>query len=524
MVTDTAISKISSHFSSAVSEELAAYVRETVFLSSRYLFVWRVGKIQMGYCTHCETEIPIGNGQFYVKHNEVTTCLNCSSQVKVKSRGRGRSKLIDDAYFVWYEKSAHDPNVIVAKSMYAVRDYRENFHAVETKYTTIALYVFEPSTRHSYGRALMFKKSWDNREWKESKSVYSLYKGFRYRKVFCSIESIEAAVLETPFQYSTWRDYENETFDWLDFFVLAAKYPCIEYLTKLGLKKLVIEKLCGRATYGAIYWRGRTIEKVLRLSKHEVKQLRSATFTVCPLTLYSHQYFKRRGVELTLEEAHVVKELTREFYEKRIDALSDYATIEEATRYILKQIRRDDVPKFRRSAKTILTDWIDYIRECNELGMNLKMSHVLYPTSLHKAHANTMKKIKIKQDASLNVLIADRFESLKKYIFTDGTFLIRPAKDSIELFEEGKALNHCVGGYAVDYAEGTKDLFVVRMVDSPETPFCTVEVIEHKIRQARLKDNHLPTDDIIAFLERFTSNKLKTKSNRRKDRERVIAV
>jgi DNA-directed RNA polymerase subunit RPC12/RpoP len=471
-------------------------------LKSRYLFVWREKKVQMAYCTHCQTEFPLGVGQASFKHNEKTTCLSCGSECVVKHRGLGRKKLIDEAYVVWYDKSVLNPNAIVARAMLVLRDYREDFHAVETQYLTQAMYLFEP------GRGgHQFRLDWDN-GWREMRSVYSYvmprlrtYSFFASsREGYCCEESIANAVAGTPLQYSMWREYANDEFDLVQFFDLAAKYPCVEYLTKLGLRAVVLAKLRGDKTYGAVNWRGKSLEKVLRMPKTDLRQLRDLR-DVTPRTLHSYHYWRKRGWMLSPSEAKKLEGFTdSHYYEDMLKEMASGSEV-EAVKYLLKQMNRENSPY--ESGTYALTEWRDTLKNCKELGMDVNQPHVRFPSNLREAHDKAMRKVKVKRDESLNALIAERLPALAMFIVNDGVFLVRPAESSIELFDEGKALNHCVGSYSDRYAKGQTDLFVVRKASEPDTPFCTVEVNQGKIVQARGYKNSTPGSEVQAFLKRF---------------------
>jgi hypothetical protein len=173
------------------------------------------------------------------------------------------------------------------------------------------------------------------------------------------------------------------------------------------------------------------------------------------------------------------------------------------------------------SGSSVLTAWRDYLGECGELGVDIEKDSVLFPNNLYDAHTNTSSRIKIKTDASLNIKIAKRLKDLRKYTFEHSGFLLRPVKDSIELFQEGKALHHCVGGYAGRYAAGTTNIFVIRKSSEPDTPFYTMEVIIEKnvaqITQCYGFKHCNPTPEVKAFVEAFTTNKLLTKKRTRID-------
>lgn len=489
-----------SHFPDGVSDALRQYAIDTVFLESRYLFVWRVKKVQIAFCTHCHVEYPLGVGQAAFGHNEKTTCLNCQSECTVKQRGRGRSHLIDGAYVVWYEKSVKDPNVVIARGFDAHRDYSGDYHNVETQFVPRALYTFEPGKGGRY-----FRKDW-HAQWAEAANVASVHIGngwFTYKPAFCSLDSIEQAVAGTQLQYSEWREYEEYGYDLVQYLALAAKYPCVEYLTKMGLQNVVVAKLNGNRTYRVVNWRGKSLEKVLRLTRPELRQLKAIASSVKPETLYSYHYWPKLGVKVSLEDAKKLVQLTDGYGDYYSKMLKESGGEAEVAQYILKQLKR---PKGYTSATTVLTQWRDYLRMSTELGIDQSAPGVRFPSNLHEAHDKVMMRVKIKKDEKLNAKIATRLHELQKYAFTDGEFLIRPATSSIELFAEGKALNHCVGGYSADYAEGKSDLYLVRKTEAPDSALVTVEVVSGKIRQARGFKNRTTNDLESEFLKRFEAH------------------
>ncbi|WDL99715.1 PcfJ domain-containing protein [Alicyclobacillus sp. ALC3] len=525
----TTFSEFMTHFPTQISPLLADYVRDTVLESSRYLFVWREKKVQMTYCTHCKEEYPLGIGQAAYKHNEKTTCLNCSSECTVKYSGLGRGKLIDSAYVVWYDKSVLDPTAVVATWYYTSRDYREDYRQVETSFTPMARYLFQPGQG---GR--MFTNRWSG-EWKERKTVGALINGpgwsWSYKEAYCSYESIERAVAGTPLQYSMWKEYESQSYFLLDFFDLAAKYPCIEYLTKLGLTKLVLAKLRGDRTYGVVNWRGKSNDKVLRMNRSETRQVlqtvKEMPNVIVPLSLHSYHFWRKLGWDLRIEDAHFLRDLTDGYYMKMLSEHEPFGTPVEIAKYLLKQHRRPDAPN-HYSATSALTEWRDYLHQCKELGIELTQNHLIFPSNLREAHDKTTRKIKVKRDKGLNRLIAARLPQLEAYALADDTFFIRPAKDSIELFQEGKALQHCVGSYSDSYAVGKTDLFLLRRVSEPDTPLCTVEVSDGVIHQARGYKNSDPTDEVEAFLQRFLKHmkqqSTRSKKSKRTAKENTVAL
>lgn len=138
------------HFS-PVSAEMREYVTDVVLKSSRYLFVTRKNNLQYGYCTHCkETYRTEGLRQAY----EVI-CRKCNSNVVVKMAGVSRKYLADKGHVIFYEKSAVNPNAIVARGYFVQRDYRNDYKTVTTEYTPTSMYLFDMSG------SIMYERSYD---------------------------------------------------------------------------------------------------------------------------------------------------------------------------------------------------------------------------------------------------------------------------------------------------------------------------------------------------------------------------
>ncbi|NTU28870.1 PcfJ family protein [Brevibacillus sp. HB1.1] len=524
------------HFPEKMDKEFYDYVENTVLLSSRYLFLRRKGKDQFGYCTHCRTESKTPS---LYGHNETQRCKKCYSVVTTKHAGKGRSRLIDDAYIVWYGKSLINPNVLTARGVYVRRDYSGDFREVRTGFMVQSEYLFECGNprgkgKERFGKGRMMRRGWPDRFY-EPMSIYTeMEHSMQNKPLYLNEENIATAVDGTPFQYCQWREYfaiRTETEDiWrgfnqttrrageaksdlVKFFELAAKYPCIEYATKLGLADIVKTKIDGGSTLNVINWRGATLEKVLRLSKNEIDLLRRSNLKMTPLALHSYHYHKKQGLQLTFQQAYDVRDLTFEHNEKTLEEIEIPKT--QAIKYILKQLRRPGSAERYSSAGSVVSTWRDYLRECHELEIDTSKESVLFPNNLDAAHKKTIEKVKIKADESLNILIAARLTKLNKLSFEHGDFFIRPAKDSIELFWEGKTLKHCVGGYAKAYAEGKSNIFVIRKLSEPDTPFFTIEVKDNRITQAHGLSHRLPTPDVQAFINLFVSKKLLTKKQTR---------
>ena len=491
------------HFSPDISDEIKKYAIEEAFKFSRYIFTRKDKKQQYGYCTHCEAEFKTDS----LKHNEETTCPKCRSKVMIKSGGMGRKYMIDTVYFVYYEKSKKDSNVLIARGIQAQRDYRYNYKNLRTEYFLKAMYVFEPNKGGS-----MLEQSYYDDDYSKRAGIFSLAGPLESRgcKTCYSRKSIEVAVKGTPFQYSTWKSYFLG--DMVKFFALYAKYPCLEYLSKLGLENIVENKLHNWTTYSSVNWNGKTILKVLKLSKKDLNELRKLNFTITPLFLRLFQISKKDNLSLSPEDILTISKS----YGHDLQALQKvlkYTSLRKANKYICKQNDNDTI---NYHAKTqVLTAWKDYLNDCITLEMNLDDDRILFPKELHKAHQETLVRIKTEADVLMDRKISEKISSLEKYCFEYNGLMIRPAVSTKELIREGKALKHCVGNYnqkyMIRYSKGQIILLLIRKITEPDTPFFTVEIEKNAIKQVHGYGNYSPDKKEKEFLEVFKAEKLTKK-------------
>lgn len=505
------------HFPETTSKSLVNFVNNVVLKHSRYIFTWREGRKQFGYCTHCQSEFITSdhdNGKA-LKHGQTTCCPNCKSKCGVQASGISRKYMRDYAAFVWYEKSVIDRQAITARVIRVYRDYSGDYRSVKTMFQCSDMYLFEQ------GKSTYYRYEWGG--WEKRKKVFSAFDStlsgeqWQYKKKFHSLANIRRAVKGTVFQYSTWEryvKYRNPYYvsDMVEFFDLAARYPCIEYLTKLGFEKLVWAKLYGENTYGAVNWRGKTIEKVLRLNKQEIREIRRKGLVFGPNELKFYQMEKKAGKKTTIEDALVLAPLQDSYYQSLLKGFKELAPLDKIIQYLLKQYRKGK----KNAITSILSDWRDYQQQCKQLGMSLKEERYLFPNDLHTAHQKITLRIKLKNNPHLAKLIRERVPQLSQLRFEKGGFLARPIESLEELFQEGQALIHCVGQYAERYAQGETNIFVVRKLSDPSKPFYTMQFTGTKLIQCRGYDNCDMTKDVQAFVNQFVVRKLKAKKRTKK--------
>jgi hypothetical protein len=537
---DKKVEEYLKHFSSEFSKEIIDYATNAMLLESRYIFVTTIKKQQYGYCTHCNSEFKTHlqkptekqtaemeqcgcHAAYYMqseyekqKHGEKSECPVCKSTCTVRYSGLGHSRLLDSAYFVYYEKSVLDPKVIVARGILAWRDYTTDYKNIKTKLHTDYYYIFE---YEKGGKMVKWIDRWQTPSgWGFTKTVYSRIRNQApSTNAGYSRESIKEAVKNTPFAWSGWERHETD--DMVTYFDLCARYPVVEYLNKLGYGKLIKDKLNQANTFNTINWRGKTLLKVFRLTEEEYQVIKQQKIIPSFWFLHLIKQCKDKEFGLGIQEVSELSEITYGLGE--LDTInmmtSKSFTFKDAFKYITKQIRKSK--NIYSSASRVARDWLDYKQECIKLNMDISEMKVIYPNDLHAAHQMTSAQIKYAEDKALTEKIKQRLPEMKKYLFKYNDLFIRPAESSKELVEEGKALSHCVGRYSKDYAEGKTNILLIRKESEPDKPYYTMEVKNNQIFQTRGLKNCIPDKEVAAFVKAFEDTKLKKAKS--KDKTKV---
>jgi hypothetical protein len=492
------------HINPAITPEIEEYATDDVFLDSRYIFTTRQGKRQYGYCTHCQSEYL---NDKCLRHGDEVKCPVCHSNCIVRSEGRGHKHLVDEAYFTFYEKSIIDPNAIVAKGVFAVRDYGKSYQNVKTTYLIAAMYVFVPGLGGTMLKRKWFWYGYDGMNQGhliKAASARMLKKEHFYKFGFrwtYSRESIAEAVKGTPFQYSTWEHYEHD--DMTAFFDLYSRYPCVEYLTKLGFGSLVQMKLNGYPTHGALYWHGKNLLKVLRLTKQDFTEIKKQKIIVNFDFLKTFQISKKLNWDLSLMEIDKLSVDFGAYYLDVFKTLTEIAPVRQILTYLQKQCEND-----KGSMLSRLNDYRDYINECKQLKMDLTNHKVVFPKDLIAAHQETTVRIKFKSDKELAKKFKIQAKKLQKYYFEFEGLFIRPPQHFKELLNEGNTLHHCVATYTKQHAEGKTGILFIRNSAQPEKPFYTVEISKDRVMQVQGDHHREPTPEVKEFMEAFEAAKL----------------
>lgn len=135
--------------------------------------------------------------------------------------------------------------------------------------------------------------------------------------------------------------------------------------------------------------------------------------------------------------------------------------------------------------------WRDWLSMAARLGFDLTNETLLLPHDLYGRHDDAAAQIRMKQerenrerDKAKRKEERERAEKRReKYNVFAGGYFIRAAESAEEIIQEGKALQHCVGGYAERHMAGKLTILFLRREETPEASLYTIEMDGNRLVQ-----------------------------------------
>lgn len=248
-----------------------------------------------------------------------------------------------------------------------------------------------------------------------------------------------------------------------------SRHPQIEYMLAGGLVPIAQAAITG-ATGGAVNWRGKTMQTMLRLDSNELARLRRMPQKDVKMDgLWLLQQARRNGERVKLEAC---MELSRSAGGK---GAYREAIRKHGHRYGVVRIARALARWRKRIGYTPSDLWLDYVGELIKLGEAGDEERV-FPRDLNEAHAQTSARVRVQANRHLDEAIRSRAEELRsEYVFEAEGLRLEPFGGVEEIISEGSRLRICIASYCDAYAKGQTVLLKLRRVNDPDEPFHAVE-------------------------------------------------
>lgn len=502
------------NFTPEEEQEVAEYFPQ-------YILYRRNGKETDGYCTGCKQYLELEKYCRKPKHGDTWKCPKCGADITFYAGGK------------------------VPASRHKVRLNFVLFRAIDGELYMRALSVYQRFTKGefdewngisdydtgytTYENCVYWCGEGATAEWKSS--YWGGYLRLKechephFRGVFngdnnyivIGLDRIE----DTCLRYSGYEKfieicdempYYNSPF--VVFLCMSAKYPILEKLMKSGFEYIVRDKIL----HGGIRlnYRGDTPQKILRLNTAEVKALKG-----CNAAEYNDYLYFRKNIRVSGN------------FERRFAMFEKYAMIapsiveiagrtglshEKVMNYIERQTKGKKQKNYQ-----FVNDWRDYIKQCEDLQYDLTDESISKPADFQKMHERLSKLHKVRQDEIMRKQFQMTAEMRREFEYVGKKYIVIQPQSIDEIVAEGKALCHCVGGYADRHARGELSIMFLRMKSKPKKPYYTIEVSKDgKIVQCRGYRNNYNSakpESIVTFEVEYQKHLDKVMAERKK-RER----
>ena len=493
---------------------LVEFVRTVTIPSDRTL-IYKKGNVR-GTCFACRKKV-YATGKRFIQ-GSVVKCPNCGAKVDSYLEGSDRYKAnyVQDVITI---QKGKDGSTLFLRQWHLCRDMSARWADIPAQLEEIARYGIRGDHAAKWQ---IEKKNWYMnccryrlKSWERVRNVTEVYDGtyqFFLPPEWKQILQGTSLVYCDLGGYIIERDLARREADYrgnpVRFLIDWARYPAVEKLWKAGYTGIIHDRVCGnwRCKKGKINWKAKTIQDAthlpLRLLRiREAKNWDAGTIAKM-LDLY------RMAQEKIIQEREAVELFGADVEIDNVRAAIGHATVHKIVKYIEKLIeeevtkkdaeqaeaKRKNMPYYRDRITSPET-YRDYLQDCTQLGLDLDDREVLFPADLETAHQRTIEQVRYQK----NKKAAEKFEKQVKKIQSmtweqDG-LLIRPARTPGELTKEGKALHHCVGGYADRMAKGETAILLIRKVDAPDIPYYTLEYRNGQVIQCRTSHNATYTAD-----------------------------
>ena len=447
-------------------------------------------------CTRCGAENKISemyDGET-LKHNVKYYCYDCCKDAIVKESRYGRKNITEYGRILWFRKHGR---VTFAE----LDEYRIDYTEWEPKvsFWPSAQYRFTKESQEYYKHTP--EGYWTPDRWERRKDVklpYATGGMWNYNYV----PRYQKTVMHPSFLRERGGDLKYANLDMLrlgfdapdnpyaliSYIYNFLKYPSIEVLEKAGFERIVGER-ANEGKSRAVNWCAKDLRKILGLKPKEIKEFRNLGKFARLYELEKYKDIKKMGYKVSFDQLNLLLVYKTK---ETIKEIERYVKLEKALEYLGTQ-------------DSDCWIYIDYLKECRQLGYDMNNKKVLFPAELQAAHEETSEKIRIQADSKKKVAFKDSTDKIYgRPEYREEKLLIRAAQSPEELAKESAALRHCVRTYVDRVANGSCAILFIRKTASPDKPYFTLELSpDGKIIQCRGDHNCAYPEDVKEFLERW---------------------
>lgn len=498
MTQDERIEKI---LASEKTDKTVEYIREYVVRGTYILYN---SKKKKAVCTRCGQEWDIAEGEYSHCHDQYEICPYCGDEAVLKSAGLGRQNITETFRFLHMFRRR---NTAYAIETLCRAEFSE-FGKPEIYASNSEFFSFNAKEQHKYKRE--YDWNLNRHEWKEAKNIKvttpagAMYNYSKYYDIYLNEFELEEVFTKSDLKYLWDEKFIQEVLDLkhsygrperlIRYISQGMKYQSVEMLVKSGFTRLAAER-AGEYPTGSVYWRGKTLPKILRLNMGDIRRIREYNPCCGELAIYQSLSNKER-LQLTWP---MVKDMAANGYrlEKYRKEIEEYTSLIKLSAYLQEQINKYKLSGVSNARR----DWLDYMNAAKKLGLDIRRRSVIFPDNLIAAHDEAIEKLDAKENQELSEKIKKNAIQVE---YKSSTLKILIADSQQLLNKESSVLGHCVKTYGQKLADGRCYIFFVRRIDEEATPYYTLETDpKGNLVQCRGSHNCGMTEEVQVFVDGF---------------------
>ncbi|MCM1167089.1 MAG: PcfJ domain-containing protein [Ruminococcus sp.] len=428
------------------------------------------------YCTYCEREFDIKRGGEFA-HKRRCFCPRCkipAAAIDITNNYSGK-KTADIANVTIF-LAGRDGNLYARCFSQRMAFKHGNLHPLRDVIET-QRYVFTPNGAARFGigygwyeDGMRWYKCVSKGQWlvREKFTLPNFFDTGMYYKVYHAYDEIN---LENAVKKTWMKNCEvgalNPDMSALSYLNFYIRHRGAERLIKCGFAEDVASMVHDSDLAKKVKWKENEVTKMIGVNRAELRYIRENGFRLS-LVFTAKRIFPKMTAETAIK-----------YY--RAFNYADRAIPE-----VLKLIGRENtarLAKYLKKQDLYFGVYKDYIENCRELGCDLTSREILFPPHLIDAHDRAAAAMearrleeRMKAEKANRAKIAKIKRSRKRFEFEHGKYLIRLPENAEEIIAEGKALRHCVGGYAERHLLGKTTILFLRKKSEPDKPYFTIEV------------------------------------------------
>ena len=456
-----------------------------------------------GVCTSCGKESTLPRAA----HNGKAVCPRCKRELTVRSAGKTGKH--HDRETVQVVESAGGGEVVI-RIVKVYYDYdRDSLIPTEHVYENARVFVrLGPDGKAKMEPYYFAYNKGTLTHWHPGERPVFYVFGENFEAEACAhlyCRNLPDALRGTPWEYcpiDLFYAYDHQPMQMPPFLAAYIDHPALERLVKTRFNRLASDLVYGRIRDQLLDESQHRTHRILQVAAEDVDFLRDMNASAETLRTF-RQYAGVKDRQRLLRW-QVEREVTRDVAEclEHMTAHKLMCYVDAQYSFLRHRKTRYQTQRYH-SVQSLVSEYRDYLDMCVGMGYAMNGSN-LFPKDLQKAHDRVQRQVKIKNDARLRRDFDAAMKSISRNLDfeMDGMRIVLPSSPE-ELLAEGQQLRHCIASYADRVARRESIVLFLRLAETPDRPFFTMEIKNKRCVQVRGLCNCEPTPEVRAFVKRF---------------------